>query len=163
MAYPASTCSVTTACGHYSCFADGEPIGEEGLYWLKVHVANCGDFEGADFIKVSKRPFAERVHWVEENLEKIKSTADEPLRELWWTKADKPFQFLAACFELSSALAQGLAFESRLPISFDGLQRLAASERDDARREDGEDGQSDAFGCPARHLRDGCRARAATY
>jgi DNA-directed RNA polymerase len=25
-------------------FADGEPIGEEGLYWLKVHCANCGDF-----------------------------------------------------------------------------------------------------------------------
>ena len=116
-------------------FADGEPIGEEGLYWLKVHVADCGDFEGADFIKVSKRPFAERVHWVEENLEKIKSTIDEPLRELWWTKADKPFQFLAACFELSSALAQGPAFVSRLPISFDGscsgLQHLSAMTRDE--------------------------------
>ena len=116
-------------------FADGEPIGEEGLYWLKVHVANCGNFEGEDFIKVSKRPFAERVRWVHENLEKIKSTVAAPLRELWWTKADKPFQFLAACFQLSSALAQGPTFVSRLPISFDGscsgLQHLSAMTRDE--------------------------------
>src|SRR5262249_10081211 len=26
-------------------FADGEPIGEEGLFWLKVHLASCGDFD----------------------------------------------------------------------------------------------------------------------
>src|SRR5262249_46384824 len=72
---------------------------------------------------------------VDENLEKIKSTADAPLRELWWTKADKPFQFLAACFELSSALAQGSTFVSRLPISFDGscsgLQHLSAMTQDE--------------------------------
>jgi DNA-directed RNA polymerase len=37
-------------------FADGEPIGDEGLYWLKVHAANCGDFS-----KISKQPFDERV------------------------------------------------------------------------------------------------------
>jgi DNA-directed RNA polymerase, mitochondrial len=116
-------------------FADGEPIGEEGLYWLKVHVANSGDFEGADFIRVSKRPFAERTRWVDDNIEKIKATADAWLKELWWTKADKPFQFLAACFELSSALAQGPTFVSRLPISFDGscsgLQHLSAMTRDE--------------------------------
>lgn len=111
-------------------FADGELIGEEGLKWLKVHVANCGDFD-----KISKRPFDERVRWVDENLEKIKSTAAAPLREVWWTKADKPFQFLAACFELSSALTQGPTFVSRLPISFDGscsgLQHLSAMMRDE--------------------------------
>jgi DNA-directed RNA polymerase len=41
-------------------FADGEAIGEEGLWWLKVHVANCGDFD-----KISKRPMKERVEWVD--------------------------------------------------------------------------------------------------
>ena len=116
-------------------FADGEPIGEEGLYWLKVHLANCGDDDREGFIKVGKRTFAERVRWVDENLEKIKAIATAPLSELWWTKADKPFQFLAACLELSSVLAQGPAFVSRLPISFDGscsgLQHLSAMTRDE--------------------------------
>ena len=28
-------------------FADGEPIGDEGIYWLKVQLANCGDFRGS--------------------------------------------------------------------------------------------------------------------
>ena len=116
-------------------FADGEPIGEEGLYWLKVHVANSGDNDREGFIKVGKLTFNERVRWVDENLEKIKAIATAPLSELWWTKADKPFQFLAACFELSSALAQGPTFVSRLPISFDGscsgLQHLSAMTRDE--------------------------------
>ena len=49
-------------------FADGEPIGDEGLKWLKVHTANCGDFG-----KISKRAFEERVRWTDDNLEKIKS------------------------------------------------------------------------------------------
>jgi DNA-directed RNA polymerase len=43
-------------------FKDGEPIGEEGIQWLKVHVANCGDFE-----KVSKKSYEERIKWVDEN------------------------------------------------------------------------------------------------
>ena len=110
-------------------FADGEPIGDEGLYWLKVHVANCGDFN-----KISKRPFEERVQWVNNNLETIERIAAEPLKELKWKEADKPFQFLAACLELSSALANGPTFVSRLPISFDGscsgLQHLSAMMRD---------------------------------
>jgi DNA-directed RNA polymerase len=45
-------------------FADGEPIGERGLYWLKVHLANCGDFE-----KISKKPYEERVEWVDANMD----------------------------------------------------------------------------------------------
>ena len=110
-------------------FANDEPIGEEGLKWLKVHTANCGDFD-----KISKRSFDERLRWVDENRKKIEDTAAEPLKDLWWTEADNPFQFLAACFELSSALARGPKFVSRLPVCFDGscngLQHLAAMTRD---------------------------------
>jgi DNA-directed RNA polymerase len=111
-------------------FADGEPIGEEGLYWLKVHLANCGDFG-----RISRRPFSERVEWVDDHLTEIANVVASPVKELWWTEADNPFLFLAACFELSSALAAGLAFVSRLPISFDGscsgLQHLSAMTRDE--------------------------------
>jgi hypothetical protein len=32
-------------------FNEGMPMGDDGLWWLKVHVANCGDFD-----KISKRP-----------------------------------------------------------------------------------------------------------
>jgi DNA-directed RNA polymerase len=76
-------------------FADGAPIGTEGLYWLKVHLANCGDFE-----KISKRPLEERVAWVDQNMEMIQATATVPLQERKWTEADKPFLFLAVCMEL---------------------------------------------------------------
>ena len=115
-------------------FADGEPIGADGLTWLKVHTANCGDGCG-DGSKISKRPFDKRVAWVDENIEKIKGSAASPLEQRWWTQADKPFQFMAACFELASALEQGPTFVSRLPVSFDGscsgLQHLSAMTRDE--------------------------------
>ena len=84
-----------------------------------LRTANCGDGCG-DGSKISKRPFDKRVAWVDENIEKIKGSAASPLEQRWWTEADKPFQFLAACFELASALEQGPTFVSRLPVSFDG-------------------------------------------
>jgi DNA-directed RNA polymerase, mitochondrial len=110
-------------------FAHGERIGEKGLYWLKVHTANSGDFD-----KVSKRPFTERVTWVDKNIEHIKKTAQAPIENLWWAKADEPFLFLAACYELSAALDEGPSFKTHLPVSFDGscsgLQHLCAMTRD---------------------------------
>jgi DNA-directed RNA polymerase len=119
-------------------FADGAPIGEEGLYWLKAHVANCGDGCG-DGSKISKRPFAERVAWADKRLSEIERIVTSPLKELVWTKADKPFQFLAACFELVKARAEGPTYVSHLPISFDGscsgLQHLSAMMKDRATAE----------------------------
>ena len=115
-------------------FADGEPIGHEGLKWLKVHVANRADSNDLGCEGISKRPFDERVQWVDDNLEQIKNITVAPLKECQWTKADKPFLFLAACFELTEAIAKGPEFVSRLPISFDGscngLQHLSAMLRD---------------------------------
>jgi DNA-directed RNA polymerase len=109
-------------------FADGAPIGTEGLYWLKVHLANCGDFE-----KISKRPLEERVAWVDQNMEMIQATATVPLQERRWTEADKPFLFLAVCMELSAALNAGPGYVTNLPVSFDGscsgLQHLCAMTR----------------------------------
>jgi DNA-directed RNA polymerase len=52
---------------------------------------------------------------------------------LWWQQAPEPFQFLAACFELTDALARGPSHVTYLPISFDGscsaLQHLCAMVR----------------------------------
>jgi DNA-directed RNA polymerase len=112
-------------------FADGEPIGEEGLWWLKVHVANCGDFD-----KVSKQPFEERVKWTDSNAAVIREIAENPTAEAAlavWTKADQPFLFLAAAMELATAERVGSAFVSTLPLSWDGscsgLQHLCAMTR----------------------------------
>jgi DNA-directed RNA polymerase, mitochondrial len=116
-------------------FADGEPVGHEGLKWLKVQVANRADSSDLGCEGISKRPFDERMRWVDEHLEEIKNITGAPLKDLWWTKADKPFLFLAACFELTEAIAKGPEFVSRLPISFDGscngLQHLSAMLRDE--------------------------------
>ena len=59
-------------------------------------------------------------------------SAADPHNTAWWQKAEEPWQLLAACFELTAALASpdpGF-FESRLPIQQDGscngLQHYAA-------------------------------------
>lgn len=110
-------------------FADGVPLGTEGLYWLKVHLANCGDFN-----KISKRPLQERVEWVDKNTTLILNAATSPLQtHSWWSQADKPFLFLASCFHFQQALTVGPEFISTLPVSFDGscsgLQHLSAMTR----------------------------------
>jgi DNA-directed RNA polymerase len=122
-------------------FKDGEPIGEEGIQWLKVHVANCGDFPTSKG-KVSKRPYEERIKWVDDNLNSIRDCAMQdwdargPLSTeglAFWTKADKPFLFLAACVELTKALSYGPEYVCSLPCSWDGscsgAQHLCAATR----------------------------------
>jgi DNA-directed RNA polymerase, mitochondrial len=111
-------------------FAEGKPLGEHGLYWLKVHLANCGDFN-----KVSKASFDDRVKWVDDNLESILTMADHPRSFPWWTEADSPFLFLAAAMDLAEALSfyNPANYSSKIPVSFDGscsgLQHLCAMTR----------------------------------
>ena len=109
-------------------FANGEPIGTEGIYWLKMHVANCGDFN-----KIGKRPIEERIKWVDDNIDLIRDYVKRPLYATGWTQADCPFLFLASCRELVSAVDAGPTYVTRLPVSFDGscsgIQHLAAMTR----------------------------------
>lgn len=109
-------------------FANGAPIGDEGIEWLKVHVANCGDFD-----KISKRPIKERIEWTNANIETLTEYVNSPFAHMGWTKADKPFLFLAACRELVRAITTGPTYVCTLPVSFDGscsgLQHLCAMTR----------------------------------
>lgn len=109
-------------------FANGEPIGEEGIYWLKVHVANCGAFE-----KVDKKPLEDRIAWVDANMEQIETWVVDPINNTGWTEADSPFLFLASCSELYAAVSQGPEYVTHIPVIFDGscsgLQHLAAMTR----------------------------------
>lgn len=109
-------------------FSEGKPLTERGLYWLKVHGANTF---GKD--KVS---YADRVKWVDENKSLICSIAEDPLSNRdAWANADKPWQFLAFCFEYKRYTEQGLGMLSHLPIGLDGscngLQNFSAMLRDE--------------------------------
>lgn len=110
-------------------FADGIPLGPDGLYWLAVHVANCGDFD-----KMSKRPLDERVRWVTENTAMIEQVAKDPFGTFdIWKKADAPFQFVAAAMEWAEAIKDPEGYVSHLPIALDGsnsgLQHYSATMR----------------------------------
>jgi DNA-directed RNA polymerase len=106
-------------------FAEGRPVGE-GAWWLAVHGANTFGHD-----KVS---LEERVRWVAEREAQIAKAAEDPWADTWWTKADKPWCFLAWCHEYAGWLREGAGFESRLPIALDGscngLQHYSAMLRD---------------------------------
>lgn len=108
-------------------FGVAKPLGENGWYWLRVHGANK---YGND--KVS---YDERVQWVDANRERWLQVAADPIGyRSTWADADKPYQFLAWCFEYADANAFGAAFKSRLPVALDGscngLQHFSAMLRD---------------------------------
>lgn len=94
-------------------FDTGKPIDtQEAEDWFLIHGANSW---GAD-----KLPFPDRVAWVEEHRQDIIAVANDPIGNRWWIEADKPWQFLAWCFEAASFFRVGRGFYSYLPIGMDG-------------------------------------------
>jgi DNA-directed RNA polymerase len=82
--------------------ADSKEIGEQGVYWLLVSIATHwgGDAGRADGAKTDKIPLNDRVKWVLANETEILSYAIDFKKNKGWFNADKPWQFLAGCFEL---------------------------------------------------------------
>ena len=112
-------------------FAEGKPMDTpEAVEWLKIHIANTGDFD-----KVSKKPFSDRIQWVNDNFVRIYETIQEPFSDLWWTAADAPFSFLAGCRELVNFTHVGAKYVCHLPVAVDGscsgLQHYSAMLRDE--------------------------------
>ena len=107
-------------------FAEGKPIGESGVAWLAIHTANT--------FGVDKVSLAERIDWTVDNRENILAVVADPLANNWWTTADSPWLFLAACHEWAGYLAEGTSFITTLPIMVDGscngLQHYSAMLRD---------------------------------
>jgi DNA-directed RNA polymerase len=104
-------------------FAEGKPLGERGVYWLKIHLANC--------FGVDKVSFEQRIEWVEKNTAFIIDSVENPLDGLrFWCEAKKPYQFLAAALEYVGYLEEGDSYKSHLPIAMDGscngLQNFSA-------------------------------------
>ena len=109
-------------------FARGKALGDNGAYWLAVHGANVYGEKGT---------FDQRVDWVEKFTDGILESTLNPLDCEFWQQADKPYQFLAFCFEWSRMLMASSRSEyiSHLPVAFDGtcngLQHFAAMLRDE--------------------------------
>jgi DNA-directed RNA polymerase len=96
-------------------FAEGKPIDEDSAPFLAIQVANTGAFD-----KIDKAPLEQRVQWVYDNEEKIVACANNPFDNRWWTEADSPYCFLAACREWAGWLSEGEGFISHLPVALDG-------------------------------------------
>ena len=78
-------------------FAQGKELTVEGLYWLKVHLANVFGYD--------KASFDERLQFTNDHLNEIHDSVNNPLQgSKWWLKAEDPWQCLAACKELKNAL-----------------------------------------------------------
>ncbi|MEW5305129.1 MAG: hypothetical protein WDW36_007690 [Sanguina aurantia] len=111
-------------------FSEGKVLGERGLYWLKVQIANVYG-KGKD-----KLSFDDRVAWTETQLEHVVDSATDPLAgRQWWMQGEKPWQLLATCTELYAALSgDPETFVSHISVhqdgSCNGLQHYAALGRD---------------------------------
>ena len=116
-------------------FAEGKPLGPEGLTWLKLHAINLTG-------TMKKQSVSARLEHAEKNLHLILDSADSPFGgKRWWLESEDPLQTLAACFEIRNALefARNSSkshedYVCHLPIhqdgSCNGLQHYAALGRD---------------------------------
>lgn len=113
-------------------FADGKPLGERGLFWLGVH--------GANLFGNDKVSLGERYSWAVEHVAEVRCVARDPLYHRWWMEADKPWSFLAWCYEWSDVWEPGTKgpredYVSHLPVALDGscngIQHYSAILRDE--------------------------------
>jgi DNA-directed RNA polymerase len=125
--------------------ADKKKIGRDGFFWLLVSIASnwAGDSGRPDGAKTDKIPLQERYLWALDNEEILLSYAESPKVNQGWMKADKPWQFLASCFELMKFRIWQMTqnntdeyeYESHLEAYIDGSnngsQHLAALTKDE--------------------------------
>lgn len=114
-------------------YADGMPITEEngGVRWLAIHVASVWGLD--------KESYEKRRKWTEDHEVFMRRIVADPYaNNEWFTKGDKPWEFLAACYEwvdYLDAREAGKEFYSSLPIMVDGtcngIQHLSALVRDE--------------------------------
>ncbi|MAI39644.1 DNA-directed RNA polymerase [Alteromonas sp.] len=110
-------------------FSEAQPVNNwDDARWLCIHGANL---YGNDKVSLNER---ERWAWEFAETDAHRVVAN-PYDYTLWQEADKPFQFLAWCYEISELLRNGWGHETRLPVSADGscngIQHLSAILRDE--------------------------------
>ena len=112
-------------------FHRGMPLGEDSLFWLQVHCANChGETE--------KLTWNHRLWWARKHradIERIGNAPDPGTLFNEWRDVEKPFAYVAACRELARAWTDPEGFTTHLPVAFDhtcsGYQHHALILRDE--------------------------------
>lgn len=111
-------------------FWNSKPLGPTGFDWLKYQLAGV---YGQD-----KLPMNDRLKFIEDNLNLIIDSAQNPLNgQMWWKSGEKPWQTLSICIEINQIIEfsqiEGKKIEDylcRIPIhqdgSCNGLQHYAA-------------------------------------
>jgi DNA-directed RNA polymerase len=111
-------------------FAEGKPLGREGVRWLAINGANKYGYDKSDY--------NDRVRWVMDQQQSIDAFVRDPrgsASRSFIAGADKPFQFAAFCFEWAGCnYGTDPNFVSHLPVGLDGscngLQHYGALLRD---------------------------------
>lgn len=109
-------------------FHEKKPLGADGVFWLKVHIANSF---GQD-----KERFVDRARWTDANWKRIEASLDTPedYPEVWGT--DAPWCMYSAAWELREAIRSGnpASYCTGIPVHMDatcsGLQHFSAMLRD---------------------------------
>jgi len=110
-------------------FGRAEKLGSNGVKWLAV--------QGANVYGKDKMDYPSRVAWIRENEMFIRQVVEDPInyRE-FWSNADKPYQFLAFCFDWGDCdYGRNPNAVSAIPVGLDGscngLQHFSAMLRDE--------------------------------
>ena len=124
-------------------YAKKRRISKRGFLWLLISIASnwAGTSDRADKVKTDKLPLAERVYWALDHEDTILSYAIDPKENQGWMRAEKPWQFLAACMELlevrkyQRSTGDLYGYESGLVVYVDGSnngsQHLCALSKDE--------------------------------
>lgn len=109
-------------------FAKGKELGKRGLYWLKVHIANCSGYD--------KHSFDMRAKWTDDNLTYLFNFMEDPLN-VQPPAIETAFTLLAALYDLRDALSlkDPTKHVSHIPVAMDatcsGLQHFSAMFNDE--------------------------------
>ena len=110
-------------------FGRAEKLGTDGVKWLAI--------QGANVYGQDKLAYSARVTWIQEHEPYIRQVVEDPINHRdFWGNADKPYQFLAFCYDwadcdygrdsnATSSIAVGL------DGSCNGLQHFSAMLRDE--------------------------------
>jgi DNA-directed RNA polymerase len=109
-------------------FTDKKPLGADGVFWLKVHIANSLGFD--------KERFTVRARFTEDRWDALCASLDDPEAnpDVWGT--DAPWVAFSAAWELREAMRTGHpeSYPSGLIVHMDatcsGLQHFSAMLRD---------------------------------
>lgn len=100
-------------------FSERKPLGENGLYWFKIHLANKMD--------MAKKSFEERIEFVDKNTDMLRKMARDPLKHRDWLKEEECFQAIATMIEYDRILSLNELYgydiseiETAMPVQIDG-------------------------------------------